>query len=163
MALVERSRLDRVRPARAAACLVGDPKSDAGKREISPPDTLVTELKRHRKAQAAEQLRAGNSWRGEGWVFATPMGAATDPRRDWGAWRDVLDAAGVRRVRLHDARHTVATQMLLDHHDPVVVMALMGWSQPSMLRNYQHVVPDLRRAVAATMERAVFGQARKAN
>ena len=31
---------------------------------------------------------------------------------DWQAWTDLLDAAGVRHVRLHDARHAAATVLM---------------------------------------------------
>jgi integrase len=54
----------------------------------------------------------------------------------------------VRPARLHDARHTAATLLLVQGVDSRTVMALMGWSHISMTARYQHVVPELRRAAA---------------
>jgi len=45
-------------------------------------------------------------------MFATEFGAPIDPRRDWGEWKEVLGAAGVRDARVHHARHTAATLLL---------------------------------------------------
>ena len=53
-------------------------------------------------------------------------------------------AAGVRDARLHDARHTAATMLLVQGVDSRTVMDLLGWSQVTMTRRYQHVVDELR-------------------
>ncbi|UQX88955.1 tyrosine-type recombinase/integrase [Jatrophihabitans telluris] len=68
-----------------------------------------------------------------------------------------LSHAGVRRARLHDARHTAATLLLVQGVDARTVMDLMGWSQISMTTRYQHVVMDLRRAAAERMSDALWG------
>ncbi|WP_442937483.1 tyrosine-type recombinase/integrase [Nocardioides sp. URHA0020] len=67
-----------------------------------------------------------------------------DPRADLREWKEILAEAGVRDVRLHDARHTAATILLVQGVDKRVVMDLMGWSSEAMLRRYQHVVDELR-------------------
>jgi hypothetical protein len=36
-----------------------------------------------------------------------------DPLRDYAEWKQLLQDAGVRDARLHDARHTAATVLLL--------------------------------------------------
>jgi len=45
----------------------------------------------------------------------------------------------VREARLHDARHTAATVLLLLGVPDRTVMGLMGWSNSSMTRRYQHI------------------------
>lgn len=57
---------------------------------------------------AARQL-----WEGGGWVFATQTGRPLHPNTDYREWKSLLRAAGVRDGRLHDARHTAATVLLL--------------------------------------------------
>lgn len=81
-------------------------------------------------------------------MFTQPTGKPIDARRDWGEWKVILREAGVRDARLHDARHTAATVLLLLGVDPRVVMEIMGWSSASMRKRYMHVTDDLRRDVA---------------
>jgi integrase len=118
----------------------------------------------HRAAQAAERLAAGELWQappvglhsGSGWVFATEVGKPINPSRDWRAWKALLadadadaDAgAGVRDARLHDARHSCATFMLVIGVDPRTVMGQLGWSHSSLLTRYQYVVPELQAEAA---------------
>lgn len=40
--------------------------------------------------------------------------------------------------------------------DPHVVMDILGWSSASMLKRYQHVVPELRRLAADRMTAALW-------
>lgn len=71
----------------------------------------------HRDAQAQEREAAADLWEGGGWMFAQPNGKPIDPRRDMDEWKTLLDDAGVREARLHDARHTAATVLLLSRGD----------------------------------------------
>src|SRR5438034_154758 len=96
------------------------------------------------EAQAAERAAAGPLWRPGRWVFATEVGGPIDPRKDYSEWIRLLQRAGVRKARLHDARHTAATLLLVIGVDSRTVMALMGWSSLTLTQRYQHVVDDLR-------------------
>ena len=55
----------------------------------------------------------------------------------------------MRDVRLHDARHTAATVLLLLGVPERTAMALMGWSNSAMAKRYQHVTGTIRCDVAA--------------
>jgi integrase len=77
-----------------------------------------------------------------------PTGKQIDPRRDWGEWKALLADAGVRDARLHNARHTAATVLLLLGVQDRAVMDLMGWSTVAMKTRYMHVTDGLRRDVA---------------
>jgi integrase len=59
-----------------------------------------------------------------------------------------LENAGVRTARLHDARHTAATVLLLLGIPERAVMEFMGWSHSSMAKRYQHVTAVVRRDIA---------------
>lgn len=142
--------------------IVVPPKSRKGIRTVPLPAPLVAALRAHRATQAAEQLAAGSMWQrppvkgrlqsGTGFVFATPTGKPIDPRKDWQAWKDLLQEAGVRDARLHDARHTAATFMLVAGVDTRTVMDLLGWSQPILTVRYQHVVDELKHEAARRIE-----------
>ena len=112
------------------------------------PDELVELLKLHREAQIRERKTAGNRWQDKGYVFASEFGEPLNPRSDYTRWKDLLSAAGVRDGRLHDARHTAATVLLMLKVPERVVMALMGWSTAAMAARYQHVTGEIRKDVA---------------
>lgn len=60
----------------------------------------------------------------------------------------LLQKAGVRDVRLHDARHTAATVLLVLGVPERTVMGIMGWSSTAMAARYQHVTDAIRATVA---------------
>lgn len=134
-----------------------EPKSDAGHRTIAMPPQLVDALRAHRQTQLEERLLAGSVWEDHDLVFAQPNGRPVDPRRDWGAWKALCSAAGVRPSRVHDARHTAATLLLVQGVSPRVVLDVMGWSDQRMLLRYQHVIDELRRDAAVRMGSALWG------
>ncbi len=90
-----------------------EPKSKAGRRTVVLPDALREALRAHRTTQLQERMAAGSEWRDDDLVFARVNGRPIDPRRDWAGWKGLLEAAGVRDARLHDARHTAATLLLV--------------------------------------------------
>lgn len=125
-----------------------DTKSKAGKRTVGLPDELVALLKLHKEAQGRERAAAGPEWQEGGWVFASEDGRPLIPRTDWDEWKRLLKAAGLRDARLHDARHTAATVLLLLGVSERAVMATMGWSSTAMAARYQHMVDPIRRDIA---------------
>jgi integrase len=94
---------------RGAGLVFVPPKSAAGQRTIALPEPVVSALREHRRAQLQERLAAGSEWRDPDLVFAQVNGSPIDPSADHREWKALLRAAGVRTVRLHDARHTAAT------------------------------------------------------
>src|SRR5438874_1484995 len=122
--------------------------SGSGKRTVGLPDPLVAILRSHRQKQDAEREAARQLWQEKGYVFAQPTGEPLNPNTDYHEWKALLEAAGVRDARLHDARHTAATVLLLLDVPTPTTMALMGWSSPTMAARYQHVVDVIRRDVA---------------
>jgi len=75
--------------------------------------------------------------------FYEPSGRPIDPRDHSVHWVKFLEGAGVRPARLHDARHTAATLLLVQGVDKRVVIDMLGWTSPTMTARYEHVVPEL--------------------
>jgi integrase len=128
--------------------LTAPTKSQAGKRLIGLPDQLVKLLQLHQEEQQRERLAACQLWQEGGWVFASPTGTPLIPRTDWDEWKRLLQAAGLRDGRLHDARHTAGTILLILGVPERVVVEIMGWSSTAMAKRYQHVTKRVRRDVA---------------
>jgi integrase len=150
-------RADHCKQRHSGGRFVGEPKSDAGKRSLSVPAQLVEVLRRHKEAQIRIRAEEGPRWKGFvpengtelNLVFCQRSGNAYQASKDWQAWKAFLKAAGVPAVRVHDARHTAATLLLLMGVDGRVVMDMMGWSVASMLKRYQHVL-DVMKVEAAS-------------
>ncbi|MGA5470003.1 tyrosine-type recombinase/integrase [Streptomyces arboris] len=133
-----------------------DTKSRAGRRVVGLPAQLADLLTAHQVKQDAERLEAGGKWADEGWLFATPEGRGTSTRTDYDDWKELLAAAGVRDGRLHDARHTAATVLLILGVSERAVMGLMGWSTTAMAARYQHMVDTVRTDVARQVDGLIW-------
>ncbi|MFD3615946.1 tyrosine-type recombinase/integrase [Streptomyces sp. NPDC058676] len=133
-----------------------DTKSRAGRRAVGLPSQLVDLLRTHKAKQQAEREAAGADWTDEGWLFATPTGRGTSPRTDYDDWKELLDDAKVRDGRLHDARHTAATVLLILGVSERAVMGLMGWSTTAMAARYQHMVDSVRSDVARQVDGLIW-------
>ncbi|MFI1397800.1 tyrosine-type recombinase/integrase [Streptomyces sp. NPDC020681] len=131
-------------------------KSRAGRRAVGLPEQLVDLLRAHRKAQGAERQAAGKRWTEGGWVFPDEHGRSPSHRKDWAEWKALLAEAQVRDGRLHDARHTAATVLLILGVPERAVMGLMGWSTTAMAARYQHMVDAVRANIARQVDGLIW-------
>lgn len=135
-----------------------EPKTPRSRRTIALPQPLVAALRAHREQQDLERHRAGSEWDEIGLIFTQPNGRPIDKKSDWDAWKQLLQDAGVRHIRLHDARHTAATLLLSAGVHPRVVMDLLGHSQMRTTTDiYSHVMPALAQEAAERMSAALWG------
>jgi integrase len=74
------------------------------------------------------------------------------------AWKRYANKAGVTGVRLHDLRHTAASQMLMAGVPLSVVAERLGCTEANILRTYRHFIPGSDRDAAELMDR-MFGEA----
>lgn len=152
--LTVRHALQRIR---GKGLVLTSTKSRASQRTLSLPAPLVAELKAHRAAQNAERLRAGTAWHdGPSFVFTQTNGRPIDPKQDWTAWSELLTAAEVPHRRLHDARHTAGTLLLLQGVPTRTAMDILGHSQISVTMKYQHVVDDMKKDAANRIGAALW-------
>ena len=100
-------------------------------------------------------------WRDSGYVFATPVGEPINPNTDYHHWKRLLADAGLRDGRLHDARHTAATVLLILGVPERAVMGIMGWSTTAMAARYQHVTGVVRGDVAKRVGGLIWGAAER--
>lgn len=132
-------------------------KSRAGRRAVGLPGHLVDLLRSHLKAEEAEREATGKRWEENGLVFfPDEHGRSPSHRRDWAEWKALLTEAKVRDGRLHDARHTAATVLLILGVPERAVMVLMGWSTTAMAARYQHMVDAVRADVARQVDGLIW-------
>ncbi|NEA59513.1 site-specific integrase [Streptomyces sp. SID13666] len=132
-------------------------KSRAGKRPIGLPPQLLPMLKLHREQQERSKENARQLWEEGGWVFTDDVGRPVNPRYDWDEWKRLLKAAKVRDGRLHDARHTAATVLLLLGIPDTAVDGIMGWEPGgAMRRRYQHMTAPVLKNIADKLGHALW-------
>jgi integrase len=66
----------------------------------------------------------------------------------------------MRDARLHDARHTAATILVVLGVPERTVMGIMGWSRTSMAARYQHITDSVRHPAAAQVGGLLWGRSR---
>jgi site-specific recombinase XerD len=103
-------------------------------------------------------MTAGSAWHDGDFVWCQPDGRPIGNHADWAEWKTLLKAAGIREVRVHDARHTAATLLLAQGVDQRVVMEILGHSQISMTSKYAHVLPQVMTDAAERIGRALWGE-----
>jgi integrase len=125
-------------------------KTRQSTRTVPLPPVVVAALRRHRVRQAVERDAGG--WQDRELLFTTPRGTVIDPRNFTRMFGELCDRAGVRRVHLHDLRHTCVTLLLQLGVPPRVVMQIVGHSTLDMtMRVYGHVSLDAQRTALAQL------------
>ena len=82
------------------------PKADAGLRSVPTDEPLADLLRRHRVRQKKERMAAGQAWADTGYVFTDELGEPYRPEYLSRLFSRLAAAARLRRIRLHDTRHT---------------------------------------------------------
>lgn len=135
-------------------------KTEAGDRIVPLPPFVVSALREHRAFQEAARLAAADMWHDGGicdLVFTTPLGTPVDHRNDHRRWKKLLVAAGVREVRLHDARHTTITLLAQAGVPRNIVAQIVGHDDPAFTeRVYTHIDAETASRASAAIQ-AVFG------
>lgn len=143
---------------RGKGLVLVEPKSASSRRTLHLYPELVNALKGRRASQAKERLRAGDKWADTyDLVFTDETGHPIDAGNDHAAWEALLAEAGLRDIRLHDARHTAATLLLLSGVPLRAAMEWLGHSQVSQTMRYTHVVPEVSKDTATRLGDAIFG------
>ena len=136
--------------------VTGPPKSARSRRDVPLPVYAGVALKEHRTRQLEERLAMGRYWIDSGLVFTTTIGTGLDPRNLTRVLDELIAAAGVRRIRFHDLRHTCASLLLAQGVPARVVMDVLGHSQFSITMDlYSHVMPSALREAADAIDRAL--------
>ncbi|MCX2933377.1 tyrosine-type recombinase/integrase [Mycobacterium sp. CVI_P3] len=130
----------------------GDPKSQAGQRTLPLPDHLFAAFKSARAVQAADRLMLGEAYHTNGYVVVDNAGRELSPHALTSRWERMLKAAGVRHVRLHDARHTCGTLMHLSNVPIAVISAWLGHASKSFtMQTYVNPKPEALSVAAQSL------------
>lgn len=133
-----------------------DSKSEDSNRVLPIPDPLLVELKAAKKRQLSEKLKAGVDYTDLGYVVCNEAGQPYHPDTLSKMWANTVTAAGVPRIRLHDARHTCGTTMHLQGVPAAVIAAWLGHADVAFtMRTYVHSQPNALADGARSLARVV--------
>lgn len=137
------------------AVVEGDPKSGRSRRELPLPADVTEALRSLKTHQRAEALALGVGWSDERLVAVQEDGTPLHPDHYTDEFHRLRERAGLRRITLHELRHT-SVSLMQDRGIPVhIVAAWHGHSPEVALRIYTHVKATELRAAGA----ALFGRA----
>ena len=129
------------------ALLLGPPKSDAGRRAVAIPASLVPELDRHLATYVRPESDA--------LVFTGTKGAPLR-RSNWSIkWRTACRAVGVQGLRFHDLRHTCNTLTAATGASTRELMHRMGHSSAAAALRYQHATKERDVVIARALDRII--------
>jgi integrase len=131
------------------------PKNGKG-RSVELPLLVVDELRRHRVLQAQHFLQLGVRLTDDHHVVMRKDGLPIQPRSLTYAFQIFLGKQKLRRIRLHDLRHTHATLLLKGGVHPKIAQERLGHSSIAItLDLYSHVLPGMQREAAQLLDRSM--------
>jgi integrase len=135
LAGVQRERLDLVggtlsiedtRIVVAGRAVDSDGKTDSGWRTISLDPFTVAALRKHLEMLDIEREAFGTDYPDHGKLMCFEDGRRLHPDTVTRRFNRLVDRAGVRRIHLHDVRHTYTTMSLDAGIDPKIVSDRVG-------------------------------------
>ena len=132
--------------------ILGPPKSDAGRRTVSIPPSLIPEISEHLDRYVPDGP--------DEFVFRGPKGAV--PRSsNWSVtWREVTASVGLNGLHFHDLRHTGNTLAASTGASTKELMARMGHASPRAALIYQHATQARDEAIANGLSTLIEAHAR---
>ena len=122
--------------------IVKPPKSERGFRTLPLDPGLAAALRALRKRQAAERLAAGPAYEASGYVAVDELGAPVHPEWLTDEFHRLAARAGLPRIRLHDARHTVNSLMAAAGIPDHIRAAWCGHTVAVNVSTYTHARPE---------------------
>ena len=121
------------------------PKTERSRRQVPLPSIASDILREHRKKQTEERLRLGPAYQNNDLVFPRPDGTTMAPNAFSTNFAAFIRRSGLKHIRLHDLRHTHATQLLQQGINPKIVGERLGHASITMtLDTYSHVLPGIQ-------------------
>jgi integrase len=118
------------------------------------PLAVAEALQRHQENQREERRLAGSAWKGDGhYVFTSGVGTPIEQRRLDREFKLLCDAAGLRRIRFHDLRHSAASILIAQGVHPKAIQELLRHSSIQLtMDTYGHLFDEMQRETADKMD-----------
>ena len=138
-----------------------EPKSAASQRSVALDRHTVGILRAHLRRQRQRYRDAGLAWREYGYVFTRPDGKPYHPNSLTHRLQQLIAAAGLPPVRLHDLRHGAASLAHEAGADLKTVQDQLGHASIVLTADtYTSVLPPAQHRAAEATARLVLATAR---
>ncbi len=138
------------------------PKTAKGRRTVALSPSAAIMLRQHKEKQETDKLLAGSQIKESDLVFTDIEGKPMLPDTISRGWANLAVKAGLKGIRLHDARHTHASIMLKQGVHPKIVQERLGHASiQTTLDVYSHVAPGLQEKAAESFDSAVLAPHRQ--
>ena len=131
--------------------LIGDPKTDAGRRTVSLPASVAAALVDHLDRFVPEGPDA--------LVFGTSAGSFLHSANFGVVFRRAVERAGLPPVRPHELRHTGATLAAATGATTKELMRRLGHSSSAAALMYQHAADERDSEIARALDTMISGDA----
>lgn len=137
-------------------------KTEASSATLPLPEICVTALRLRREAQEIAKRAAGELWTDSDFVFTTRYGTPIEPRNFNRSFAARSAAATVRKIRLHDTRHTCGSLLAaLDVH-PRTAMQILRHSKIAVtMEVYTHIPSEATRRALKKLGKHLGAQDQK--
>lgn len=140
--------------------VIEGPLKGGGGRHIDIGAGTVAALRSWKAKQNAERLEWGKEWKGEGHVFTRENGEPWHPNKVTESFCAAVKAAEVKRIRVHDLRHSHATLALKAGEHPRVVQERLGHRSITITMDvYSHCLPGMQKGLTQKLDSVVYGEA----
>jgi integrase len=130
---------------KGAATIRTQTKTNAGARSVRLTSDTLAALKEHRDRQRFTRQAAGDAWADNDLIVCTSLGTPVNPNNVTRSFDRLVKQAGLKRIRVHDLRHTAATMLLLAGIPAKVVSERLGHASVGITMDlYSHVLPDMQ-------------------
>jgi integrase len=128
----------------------GKPKTAAGTdRTVDLDETTVGSLRAQKLTQDAERAEWVDAYRDHDLVFTRPGGDPLQPGKITELFAELVAAAGLRKIRLHDLRHGRASMLIATGAQLKEVSETIGHSSITITADtYGHLFANAKRASA---------------
>jgi len=121
-----------------------EPKTAAGKRVFTIPESAITLLKKYRVWQKEQRLLLGDIWENtDDRLFTSHTGGNLHPDTISKWFKKFVQKHNFPDVTIHNLRHTNASLLIAAGTDVVTVSKRLGHANPSITLNcYSHALPS---------------------
>lgn len=131
---------------------VEETKSDASNRTLPMSDEFIEYLKGVKARQQEDKKIYGNTYHNDSYVCAKENGTVIKPAYLSRKFKDLLKKAGLPEIRLHDLRHSAATNLLNMGFTIKDVSVWLGHADVTTTLNiYSHVLDESKTEMASAL------------
>lgn len=136
---------------------VDTPKTNSSYRTLPMTDSVYALLKAQKRDQERLQAALGKGYIQSDYVCTWPDGNVVSPNYLTRTFHNVIAKSSLPNVRLHDLRHSAASNLLNMGFSIVQVQQWLGHGSASTTLNfYAHVDKNSKLDMAAAMERVIY-------